>query len=246
MALTKIAWTLRTWNFCTGCDKISDGCKNCYAFLQSMRLKNFGIHKYRYGFQIEIHPGELYEPYKWKKPSLIFVNSMSDLFHKDIPLKFIQDAFKVMNECPQHIFQVLTKRSERLEELSSSLNWTSNICCGVTLENSRYVYRIDNLRRTGAALKFLSIEPLLGPLPNINLSGIDWVICAGESGINFREMKHEWARDILHQCRERGIPFFFKQSAGFHKKDKEKLLDGVVYHEYPQLIKDKFFINIKK
>jgi len=185
-------------------------------------------------------------PYKRKTPSMIFTVSMGDLFHKDVPKEFIKKVFKTMNDRPQHIFQVITKRDRRLLELSPELNWTSNIYVGVSLENSDYLYRIENLRKTCAQLKFLSLEPLIGPLPNMNLDNISWVIVGGESGRNFRPMPHEWARDIRNQCREKNIPFFFKQSAGFRKEDKAILLDGIVYHEFPKSVnQNNLIINLK-
>lgn len=227
----KIPWCSFTWGPVMGCSKISTGCKNCYAEALFMRFQRvLGSFK-----NVRCYENKLDIPRDKKTPSLIFVVSSGDLFHKDVPTIFIKKVFKTMNECPQHIFQVLTKRIERVVEISQELSWTSNIWMGVSVEESSYAHRIDSLRKTGAKLKFLSLEPLLGPLPNINLNGISWVIVGGESGIYFRPMSHEWVRDIRNQCRERNIPFFFKQSAGFRKKDKAELLDGVVYHEFPNI-----------
>ncbi len=238
----KIPWCSFTWNPVMGCTMCSAGCLNCYTKSWFQRfnkvLGNFE--------NVRCFESRLDIPYKRKTPSMIFTVSMGDLFHKDVPTEFIKKVFKVMNECPQHIFQVLTKRDSRLLELSPELNWTPNIWMGCSVENSDYLYRIDSLRKTGAKLKWLSLEPLIGPLPNMNLSGINFIVVGGESGRNFRPMPHEWARDIRNQCRERNIPFFFKQSAGFRKEDKAKLLDGVVYHEFPESInQNNLIINIK-
>ncbi|WP_428657619.1 DUF5131 family protein [Runella sp.] len=232
MANSSIEWTEKTWNPTTGCTKISQGCKFCYADSFAKRLHSMGVDKYRNGFKLTLHPTVLNEPRKWKA-SIIFVNSMSDLFHEDVPLKYIQEVFKVMNECPQHQFQVLTKRAERLEELSSLLNWTENIWAGVSVENQETMFRIGHLQKTGAFIKFLSCEPLLQNLPNLNLNSIDWVIVGGESGFKPRPMKPEWVLDIRNQCQNSNVPFFFKQWGGKNKKMAGRMLDGRTYDEMP-------------
>lgn len=232
MAQSNIEWTQQTWNPATGCTKISQGCKFCYADSFAKRLQAMRVEKYKDGFKLRIHPDVLDDPRKWK-PSIIFVNSMSDLFHDDIPLDYIQQVFKVMNECPQHQFQVLTKRAERLEELSPLLNWTANIWAGVSVENQETVFRINHLQKTGALIKFLSCEPLLQNLPNMNLKLIDWVIVGGESGFKARPMEEEWVIDIREQCKKNNIPFFFKQWGGKNKKLTGRLLEGKVYNQMP-------------
>lgn len=196
MSQSKIEWTEMTWNPTTGCTKISPGCKNCYAENMSFRLQAMGIEKYRNGFEITLHPNELNKPYNWKKSKIIFVNSMSDLFHEEVPLEYIQRVFKVMNECRQHVFQVLTKREERLLELSSKLIWTPNIWMGVSVENSDYAFRINYLQKTSAKVKFISLEPLLGPINNLDLQEIDWVIVGGEFGPKSRPVKRAWIENI--------------------------------------------------
>lgn len=213
MAKSSIEWTEMTWNPTTGCNKVSAGCKHCYAETMSKRLKAMGQVKYRNGFKLTLHPDALTIPYTWKNPRIVFVNSMSDLFHKSISQEFKQSVFKVMNENPIHTFQVLTKRSDILLELDKNhiLKWTPNIWMGVSVENDRVMQRIDHLRKTRAMVKFLSLEPLLGPLPELNLSGIDWVIVGGESGPKARPMKKEWVTDIKRQCERAGVAFFFKQ-----------------------------------
>ena len=230
-----IEWTESTWNPVTGCKKISPGCKNCYAERLSKRLKAMGQANYRNGFTLTLQPQMLELPLKWKKPQTIFVNSMSDLFHTEVPLDYIRQVFDVMNRAHWHRFQVLTKRAERLEEISSDLNWSSNIWMGVSVENQKYVHRIDHLRRTGAKIKFLSLEPLIGPLKGLNLKGIDWAIVGGESGYGFRPVKEEWVLEIRKQCEDFDVPFFFKQWGGFNKKKTGRLLEGRTYDEMPQL-----------
>ena len=192
-----------------------------------------GLKKYKNEFKLTLHPDTLQDPYKWKKARVVFVNSMSDLFHKDVPLHFIQQVFEVMNNTPQHTYQVLTKRSERLLELSPFLTWTPNIWMGVSVEDHRVVNRIDDLRLCGASTKFLSCEPLIGPLPNMNLEGIDWLIAGGESGFNARPMEKEWVEDIQEQCATEGVAFFFKQWGGKNKKKTGRLLNGKTYDEMP-------------
>lgn len=235
MADSSIEWTEKTWNPTTGCTKISQGCKNCYAEVMAKRLKAMGVEKYSNGFNLALHYDVLDAPRKWK-PSVIFVNSMSDLFHENIPLSFIKEVFKVMNECPQHSFQVLTKRSDLLLDYSNELNWTSNIWMGVSVEDYRVVQRIDDLRRSGAQTKFLSLEPLLGPLPDLNLDGIDWVIVGGESGRRARPMFEDWVIDIRDQCKVAKVHFFFKQWGGINKKAAGRLLEGKLYDEMPATI----------
>jgi len=233
MAETAIEWTEMTWNPSTGCTKISAGCKNCYAEKMTYRLQSMGMKKYRDGFNLRWHKSELDLPFSWNKPRMIFVNSMSDLFHEDMPLTFIQEVFRVMNECSQHTFQVLTKRSDILVQYSSLLNWTSNIWIGVTVENNQVVQRIDDLRKTSAFIKFLSLEPLLTDLGELNLNSIDWVIAGGESGPNARPIKKEWVLNIKDQCKTHGIPFFFKQWGGRNKKANGCLIDGESFKQLP-------------
>jgi protein gp37 len=211
MAQSSIEWTQQTWNPTTGCTKVSAGCKYCYAEVMSKRLEAMGMEKYKNVFNLTIHPEALMIPYTWSKPQKVFVNSMSDLFHKDVPLKFIQEVFEVMNDLPQHIFQILTKRADRLEELHEFLNWTPNIWMGVSVEDERVTWRIDHLRRTNACTKFLSLEPLIGPLSNLNLKNIDWVIVGGESGPRARPIKKEWVEEIKTQAEKANVAFFFKQ-----------------------------------
>jgi len=236
MAKSDIEWTEMTWNPSTGCTKISDGCKYCYAEIMAKRLKGMGQEKYRNGFKLTLHEDSLKLPYEWKKPKVIFVNSMSDLFHEDIPLEFIQKVFRVMNGNPQHVFQVLTKRAEILTEYNHYLNWTKNIWMGVTVESDKYLSRIDELRFSNACIKFTSCEPLLGPLDTLNLTGIDWVVVGGESGRNPRPMQKEWVEAIHKQCKEQNIPFFFKQWGGRNKKKNGSVLNGRVYYEMPDRI----------
>lgn len=233
MAQSSIEWTEMTWNPTTGCSKISDGCKFCYAEVMSKRLKAMGVPKYQNGFKLTLHPETLNIPYNWKKPKIVFVNSMSDLFHEDVPLDYIKRVFKVMNDNPQHIFQVLTKRAEILYNYNFDLDWTPNIWMGVSLENEKFVHRIDFLRKTAAAVKFLSCEPLLGPLNKMDLFGINWVIVGGESGRKPRPLKKEWVVDIKEQCTDQSIPFFFKQWGGTNKKKNGRMLDGKIYNEMP-------------
>ena len=238
MSSSKIEWTESTWNPTTGCTKISSGCANCYAERMAMRLKAMGTPKYINGFEVTLHEDCLSEPYSWKKPKVIFVNSMSDLFHEDIPLEFIAKVFEVMNENPQHIFQVLTKRADLLLEYSPKLNWTSNIWMGVSVEDSKAKRRIDYLRQTGAAIKFLSCEPLISDLGEIDLEIINWVIVGGESGPKSRPIKEDWVLDIYSQCKRADIPFFFKQWGGVNKKKNGKELQGEIYHEMPEIIEN--------
>ncbi len=237
MAQSSIEWTEMTWNPVTGCNKLTAGCKFCYAEAMSRRLKAMGVDKYANGFELTLHEAELQTPYTWKKPKIVFVNSMSDLFHKDVPVKFIRKVFKVMKENPQHVFQVLTKRADILHYYDSEgwLEWTHNIWMGVSVENSKVTKRIDLLAKTGARTKFLSCEPLLGPLPNMNLQNIDWVIVGGESGRTPRPIKEEWVTEIKDQCKIADVAFFFKQWGGTNKKKAGRELDGKIYSEMPEI-----------
>jgi protein gp37 len=237
LASSKIEWTNSTWNPLTGCSKISPGCKNCYAERMARRLQAMGQPHYQNGFRVTVHTDAFQTPLKkWKTPRLIFVNSMSDLFHEQVPIDFILNIFSIMKQANWHVFQVLTKRSERLVELSGKIDWPKNVWMGVSVENSNYSYRIDQLQTISAFKKFLSLEPLLGPLPNINLSGIDWVIVGGESGPKSRAIEEEWVIDIRDQCIARRIPFFFKQWGGTNKKKAGKILEGRIWDEFPELI----------
>lgn len=235
MAQSSIEWTEMTWNPTTGCTKISAGCKHCYAEIMSKRLQSMGVEKYKDNFEVRIHPSSLRIPYTWKHSKVVFVNSMSDLFHKDISIEFIKEVFAVMNDNPQHVFQVLTKRAERLLELDKELKWTHNIWMGVSVENQKVKNRIDFLRKTKAKVKFLSLEPLIGPLPKMNLSKIDWVIVGGESGHNPRTMDAAWVLDIQEQCKNKDVAFFFKQWGGKNKKANGRLLNGRTYDEMPEI-----------
>ena len=233
-ALSKIEWTETTWNPVTGCTKISHGCKHCYAERMSKRLQAMGMEKYRRGFEVVVHESVLQEPLKWKNPSLVFVNSMSDLFHKAVPIDFVQSVFEVMNEASQHTFQVLTKRPGRVKQIDARLDWAPNIWLGTSIESERWQDRLDRLKSTGARTKFLSLEPLLGPLPDLDLSGIDWVIVGGESGPGARPMDAEWVREIRDNCVDSNVPFFFKQWGGVFKKRTGRTLDGRTWDEMPQ------------
>jgi len=231
---SSIEWTESTWNPITGCNKISPGCKNCYAERLAKRLKAMGQSNYKNGFRLTLQPRMLELPLSWKKPQTIFVNSMSDLFHKNVPLEYIQQVFDVMKRAHWHRFQVLTKRSSRLAELSPFLEWSPNIWMGVSVESQKYDYRIDNLRRTGAAIKFLSLEPLLGALKNLDLSEMDWAIVGGESGYGARPILEEWVTEIRHQCQNQNVAFFFKQWGGTNKKKTGRLLEGRTWDEMPK------------
>jgi protein gp37 len=233
MAQSSIEWTEMTWNPTTGCSKISAGCKFCYAEVMSHRLKAMGVEKYQDSFNLRLHPDALKIPYSWKSSKVVFVNSMSDLFHRDVPLSFIKQVFEVMNDNPQHVFQVLTKRSDILLKYNKELKWGHNIWMGVSVENSKAMHRIDNLRKIGARVKFLSCEPLIGPLPNINLAHIDWVIVGGESGRTPRPMKEDWVLDILDQCQKNQVKFFFKQWGGKNKKKTGRVLLDQTWDETP-------------
>ena len=228
-----IEWTEATWNPLTGCTKISPGCKFCYAERMARRLKAMGQPNYRNGFALTLHEHLVEQPLRWKTPKTIFVNSMSDLFHEAVPFGFIERVFAVMTEACWHRFQILTKRSGRLRELAPRLPWRTNIWMGVSVENEDYTFRIDDLRKTGAAIKFLSLEPLLGPLPDLNLAGIDWAIVGGESGPKARPIEVDWVTDIRDQCDAAGVPFFFKQWGGRNKKKAGRLLEERTWDEMP-------------
>lgn len=233
MARSNIEWTESTWNPITGCTKISPGCKHCYAERMAKRLQAMGQNNYRNGFKVTLHEDMLSRPLFWKKPQTIFVNSMSDLFHQSVPLEFIQRVFDVMERAYWHNFQVLTKRSERLSKLNNEFKWPENVWMGVSVENVDYMYRIDDLKKTDAFVKFLSLEPLIGPLPNLDLTNIDWVIVGGESGPGARPIKEEWVLDIRDQCISAQVPFFFKQWGGKNKKKAGRELQGKTWNQMP-------------
>jgi protein gp37 len=228
-----IEWTDATWNPVTGCTKISPGCKNCYAERLAGRLQAMGNPRYQNGFNLTLHPDQVTLPLRWRAPRRIFVNSMSDLFHHDVPETFIRRTFEVMVEARWHIFQVLTKRAQRLAELAPRLPWPSNVWQGVSVENARYTFRVADLVKVPAAVRFLSVEPLLGPIPRLPLNGIDWVIVGGESGPGHRPVKLEWIRDIRGQCAASEVPFFFKQWGGPRPTSGGRMLDGRLWNEMP-------------
>jgi protein gp37 len=228
-----IEWTESTWNPVTGCTKVSPGCKHCYAERMAKRLRAMGNRSYTEGFKLTLQPHTLEIPLRWKKPQVIFVNSMSDLFHADVPTSYILSIFDVMKRAHWHTYQILTKRSDRVLELDGVLDWQPQIWMGVSVENEDYTFRIDDLRRTSAMTKFLSLEPLLGPLPNLDLTGIDWAIVGGESGPGARPMQESWATDIREQCHRAGTRFFFKQWGGFNKKKAGRELQGRTWDEMP-------------
>lgn len=228
-----IEWTDATWNPVTGCDKISPGCKHCYAERLAHRLQAMGNKNYRNGFELTLQPHMLQHPVSWKSPKRIFVNSMSDLFHDEVPVEYIRRVFRVMNQADWHHYQILTKRAERLEELSAFLDWSSHIWMGVSVEGKKYLPRIDHLRRTKAHVKFLSIEPLLEPLGKIDLRGMDWVIVGGESGPGARTMESSWVTDVRDQCLRANVAFFFKQWGGVQKSKTGRTLDGRTWDEMP-------------
>jgi protein gp37 len=233
---TAIEWTEATWNPVTGCTKASLGCMNCYAERMALRLRLMGQPNYVNGFGVAIHPHVLALPLSWKKPRRIFVNSMSDLFHEEVPLDFIQKTFDVMRRADWHEYQILTKRSTRLRELDSELGWPPHVWMGVTVESAEYRYRIDDLRATRAAVKFLSLEPLLGPMPDLDLTGIDWVIVGGESGPGARPVEESWVVDLRDQCAGAGVPFFFKQWGGVNKKKAGRILQGRTWDQMPERV----------
>jgi protein gp37 len=230
---SKIEWTEMTWNPVTGCTKVSQGCKHCYAERMANRLQAMGVQRYRNGFEVTLHEDLVELPLRWKQPRLIFVNSMSDLFQEDVPVDFIQRVFKTMERCPQHRFQILTKRSQRLREMANRLSWEANIWMGVSVEDSKVVNRIRDLQQVPAVVRFLSCEPLIGPIDNLPLEGIHWVIVGGESGPKARPMEPIWVESILHQCRRAEVPFFFKQWGGVRKDLTGRTLHGRTYDEMP-------------
>ena len=234
MGISAIEWTESTWNPTTGCDLLSPGCDHCYAERMSMRLKLMGQPKYVNGFALTLHESALELPLSWKKPQRIFVNSMSDLFHDQVPLDFIQRVFETMRKAHWHQFQILTKRSGRLLALSEQIDWPSNVWMGVSVENAAFKSRIDHLRKTDASLKFLSIEPLLGDLGPIDLTNIDWAIVGGESGPGARTLDPDWVRNIREQCANANVPFFFKQWGGVNKARTGRTLDGRTHDDLPR------------
>jgi protein gp37 len=222
-----------TWNPVTGCSKISAGCRNCYAEKMAMRLKAMGVQRYRNGFSVTLQPDTLDVPLHWKEPRIVFVNSMSDLFHEKVPPSYILQVFETMERCPQHTFQVLTKRTKRLRELARDLPWPKNVWMGASVEDSRLRQRIADLQRIPAAVRFLSCEPLIGPLENLSLEGIHWVIVGGESGPGARPMEKRWVNSIFRQCRDANVPFFFKQWGGVRKDLTGRTLHGRTYDDMP-------------
>lgn len=231
---SSIEWTDATWNPVTGCQKISTGCANCYAESFAERFRDVPGHPYEQGFDLKLWPERLSLPTLWKKPKRIFVNSMSDLFHRDVPDDFIRAVFQTMEKAHWHTFQILTKRPERAAQLSQDLHWRENIWMGTSVENADYVSRIRHLAGTGAHIKFVSVEPLLGPIPNLPLDGIQWVIVGGESGRRPRNMEEEWVIDIRDQCKKAGVAFFFKQWGGRNKKENGRILEGKTWDEMPK------------
>lgn len=241
MAASAIEWTEATWNPTTGCDRTSPGCDNCYALTLAKRLQAMGQPKYQRngdprtsgpGFGLTLHPDVLDTPRSWNAPRRIFVNSMSDLFHPEVPFEFIERVFAVMKETPRHTYQVLTKRSKRLAEIAADLPWPPNVWIGTSIESQRYAFRADQLRHVGAAVRFLSIEPLVGPV-ELDLDGIDWVIVGGESGAGARPVDAQWVRQVRDSCIASDVPFFFKQWGGRTPKSGGRQLDGVEWDQYP-------------
>jgi protein gp37 len=233
---SNIEWTEMTWNPVTGCTKISQGCKHCYAERMAKRLTAMGSERYRNGFRVTLHPDLVDVPRGWRQPRVVFVNSMSDLFHDDIPLAYIQRVFATMRDCPHHTFQILTKRSERLAEMAPRLPWPSNVWMGVSVEDARVLHRVRHLQSVPANVRFLSLEPLIGPLDALPLEGIHWVIVGGESGPKARSMRKEWVTAILRQCRSAKVPFFFKQWGGIRKDLTGRELNGRTYDDMPAAV----------
>lgn len=229
-----IEWTNATWNPVTGCDQVSPGCAHCYAKTFAERWRGVPGHPYEQGFDMRLWPERLEQPLKWKRPRMIFVNSMSDLFHEDIPFGFIERVFEVMGKAEQHVFQILTKRDQRLAELADDLPWHPNIWMGVSIENRRFVGRADSLRNVDAAVRFISAEPLLGPLEGLDLTGIDWLIAGGESGPRHRPVKTEWILELRDRCLNEGVAFFFKQWGGARPTSGGRVLDGRTWDEMPR------------
>lgn len=233
MSQTKIEWTEETWNPITGCTKCSDGCTHCYAATFARRLQAMGNSRYANGFDVTIHEDLFNKPFEWKKPKLVFVNSMSDLFHESVPDDVILRLFDIMNRASEHTFQILTKRTKRLVDLTYKIDWTQNIWMGVSIENQSVLYRSEDLKKTGAYIKFISAEPLLSPLSKLDLNGIDWLIVGGESGAGSRPMEKSWVLELRQLALKSNTPFFFKQWGGFNKKKNGKLLNGTIIQEYP-------------
>lgn len=231
--ISTIEWTDSTWNPVRGCTKVSPGCKHCYALTFAERWRGVPGHPYEQGFDLRLVPEKLEEPLRWKNPRRIFVNSMSDLFHERVPEHFIRQVFETMQEAHWHTFQILTKRADRVAEMAPRLQWPQNVWQGVSVETARYLSRIDQLRTVPSAIRFLSIEPLLGPLPSLTLGGVDWVIVGGESGFKHRPMRPEWVRQVRDRCLDSGVPFFFKQWGGRTPKAGGRLLDGREWNEMP-------------
>ncbi|HEY8747179.1 MAG TPA: phage Gp37/Gp68 family protein [Tepidisphaeraceae bacterium] len=232
---SSIEWTEATWNPVTGCTKVSAGCKHCYAERMAKRLQAMGVDRYAKGFALTLQPDVIDLPRQWKKGRTIFVNSMSDLFHEKVPADFVRKVFRVMNECPQHTFQILTKRPEIASRYAPELDWTQNIWMGTSVENMLVVHRIAALKSIPAAVRFLSLEPLIGPLPALDLDGIHWVIAGGESGPGARPMQQSWVEQIRDRCVARGVAFFFKQWGGVNKKRTGRTLDGRIWDEMPTI-----------
>jgi len=232
-ASSAIEWTEATWNPVTGCTKVSPGCAHCYAERMALRLQSMGVATYARGFELALHDEILPLPLSWRRPRRVFVNSMSDLFHEQVPVSFIYRAFDVMHQANWHQYQVLTKRADRLCQLGKDIDWPDNVWMGVTVESSEYVWRIDRLRQTQAAVRFVSFEPLLGPIPDVDLSGIDWVVVGGESGPGARPMRLEWVDAMLYACQQTGVAFFFKQWGGRNKKKAGRMLHGRTWDEMP-------------
>ena len=230
-----IEWTGATWNPVTGCSKVSPGCAHCYAETFAERWRGIAGHPYEQGFDLKLWPKRLDVPLRWRRPRMIFVNSMSDLFHEDIPLDFIAQIFDVMSRADWHVFQILTKREDRLAELAPDLPWPENVWMGVTIENRRFVHRADRLREVPAAVRFISAEPLLGPLTGLDLTDIHWLISGGESGPKHRPVKKEWLTDLRDQCVDEKVAYFFKQWGGLRPKTGGRLLDGREWNEMPDV-----------
>ena len=233
MSTTTIEWTEATWNPVTGCSKVSPGCQNCYAERMAKRLQAMGQPNYRDGFAVRIHAHMLGLPATWVKPRMVFVNSMGDLFHEEVPVSFIQRVFEVMQGTPRHTYQLLTKRADRLAEVAPLLPWPENVWMGVTVEDNEWLCRVEKLREVPSTVKFLSVEPLLGPLPDLNLDGIGWVIVGGESGPGARPMQRDWVLDIRDACGDQAVPFFFKQWGGVRKKSAGRELENRTWSQMP-------------
>jgi protein gp37 len=232
---TTIEWTEATWNPVTGCSKMSPGCLNCYAERMARRLQAMGLPAYRDGFDVRVHDETLELPVTWAKPRMVFVNSMSDLFHERVPFAFIQRVFEVMERTPRHTYQVLTKRTDRLVAVAPMLPWPRNVWMGVTVEDNERLLRVKRLREVPSAVRFLSVEPLLGPLPDLDLDGVDWVIVGGESGPGARPMRRDWVLSIRDSCIERAVPFFFKQWGGVRKKATGRELENRTWNQMPRV-----------